>query len=248
MEIIDIPERTQAKSLKKNYFNAKVDGDWLLDYKHHIVENLRTWILNDQYPCIGAQTAVNAKTISFGFFNNMNAESTPENLCDGLYQYIEDMKERPGSFLTYIAVFEEDRFSNEENFENALWELLHRMHCVDKLQYDWNENVSNHTENSQFSFSIGGEAFFLVGMHPKSSRKARKFNYPAIAFNLHSQFEYLREKGRYDRIQKVVRQRELNYQGTINPMLADYGEGLEAPQYSGRKVGKNWKCPYAFNK
>jgi hypothetical protein len=27
-------------------------------------------------------------------------------------------------------------------------------------------------------------------------------------------------------------------------MLKDHGQGLEAPQYSGREVDESWKCPF----
>jgi FPC/CPF motif-containing protein YcgG len=33
-------------------------------------------------------------------------------------------------------------------------------------------------------------------------------------------------------------------QGTVNPMLAEFGEQSEARQYSGRDVGEIWKCPF----
>jgi hypothetical protein len=101
--------------------------------------------------------------------------------------------------------------------------------------------------NTDFSYSFGGEAFFLVGLHPKSSRKARRFHVPAIAFNLHAQFEVLREKGRYEIMKQAIRQNEIEFQGSINPMLYDHGEGLEAAQYSGRKVASNWECPFKHN-
>ena len=62
-----------------------------------------------------------------------------------------------------------------------------------------------------------------------------------MAFNLHRQFEQLRETDRFEKMKQVIRAREIKYEGTINPMLSDHGDGLEAPQYSGREVGQEWE-------
>jgi len=231
-----------------NYHNLKEPDTLLPLSKKEIVNDFCSFIGQESYPCIGAQTALNSNMISVGFFGCMNHENTSEQICEGLYRYIDAMKDRPSSFLTYIAIFENECISNEEHYENELWDLLFSMHSYDNQKYSWNNEVSNHTLNKNFSYSIGGEAFFLVGMHPQSSRRARRFKYPAIAFNLHSQFELLRENNRFQRIKNVIRDREMDFQGSINPMLSDYGHGLEAPQYSGRKVSKNWQCPYSFRK
>jgi len=104
--------------------------------------------------------------------------------------------------------------------------------------------VSKDTENQHFSFSIGGKAFYIVGMHPGASRKARQSPYAAIAFNLHWQFEKLREMGSYETVRDKIRERDKELQGSINPVLEDFGSNSEARQYSGRKVEKDWKCPF----
>mgnify|MGYP001586067322 CR=1 FL=1 len=76
-----------------------------------------------------------------------------------------------------------------------------------------------------------------------SSRKARRFEYPAIVFNPHQQFEQLRRSKKYQAMRMMVRKRDERYSGSINPMLADFGEQSEVIQYSGRNYDANWKCP-----
>ena len=110
--------------------------------------------------------------------------------------------------------------------------------------YDWDPSVSKHLNDNNYSFSIVGRAFYIVGMHPNSSRKARQMPYATLVFNLHSQFEKLREMGAYNQVRNRIRNRDIKLQGTINPMLKDFGQESEAKQYSGRKVEKNWECPY----
>ena len=46
-------------------------------------------------------------------------------------------------------------------------------------------------------------------------------------------------------MQETIRHRDLQLQGTINPMLSDFGERSEARQYSGRIVEENWRAPFS---
>ena len=65
-----------------------------------------------------------------------------------------------------------------------------------------------------------------------------------MVFNLHNQFEALREDGRYERMREAILERDRTLAGDINPMLARHGESSEARQYSGRAVDDDWTCPF----
>lgn len=67
---------------------------------------------------------------------------------------------------------------------------------------------------------------------------------PCLVFNFHDQFECLRESGKYDGMQKVIRQRDMVLQGSINPVLDQFGLQSEARQYSGKPVDESWRCPF----
>jgi len=107
----------------------------------------------------------------------------------------------------------------------------------------WAEGVAREPNSPDFSFSVGGAAYFVVGLHPGASRAARRFCRPALIFNPHEQFERLRADGRYYALQSIIREREIATHGSINPMLSDFGSGREAAQYSGRHVDEGWTCP-----
>ena len=97
---------------------------------------------------------------------------------------------------------------------------------------------------ADFSFSLRGKAFFVIGLHPNASRLSRRYRCPALVFNLHEQFETLRRQGRYDRMRDVIRKRDAALCGSINPALRNFGEKSEARQYSGRAVREDWRCPF----
>lgn len=205
--------------------------------------NFREKISNMDFPCVGAKAAINSNQYRLGIYGRMGAEATTQALGADLKMYVEETLAINSEYMTMIAIFT-DEIDSELDFENRLWMQLQQLHDNEKNEQPWDPEVSSNPEESNFSFSFNATAFFVVGLHPMASRKARRFGYTAMAFNLHRQFEQLREKGVYENMKKVIRKRELHYDGSVNPMLKDHGEGLEAPQYSGRKVDANWKCPF----
>ena len=92
--------------------------------------------------------------------------------------------------------------------------------------------------------SFAGTALFVIGLHPGSARMSRRFAWPALVFNPHVQFDRLRETGKYERMQAVIRERERALQGDINLALCDFGVQSEARQYSGRLVEAGWRPPF----
>lgn len=200
-------------------------------------------IEDPDYPCVGAKSAINTNQYRFGIYEQMGSEETTLALAEDLRTYIKETIETKSQYMSLIAVFS-DTVDSELDFEKKLWRQLQKLHDSEKEDQDWDSSVGSCPKEKDFSFSFNGNAFFVVGLHPKSSRKSRRFGYTAMAFNLHRQFEQLRENGLFEKMKQTIRDREIKYDGSINPMLSDHKEGLEAPQYSGRKVDKNWKCPF----
>jgi FPC/CPF motif-containing protein YcgG len=194
------------------------------------------------YPCVGAKSALNTSQYRLGSYGKMGEHDTTISLAEDLKAYIEETLSTDSKYMTMVAVFDEE-IESEIDFEQKLWSQLQKLHDADR-DTPWDPSVANDPEEKDFSFSFNGSAFFVVGLHPHASRKARKFSKAAMAFNLHHQFERLREMGVYEKMKKVIREREINFNGSINPMLTDHGEASEAAQYSGRQVDATWKCPF----
>ncbi len=146
------------------------------------------------------------------------------------------------AFTTFVAIFDDPSIGDEAHFEKLLWQQLDALHRID--DHPWAPSASSNPDDNNFGFSFGGVAFFVVGLHPRSTRQARRFSHPALVFNDHRQFEQLRAQGSFSKMQRVIRDRDQAWQGTVNPMLADFGTVSEARQYSGRAVPADWKCPF----
>jgi hypothetical protein len=140
-------------------------------------------------------------------------------------------------------IFKMNGNMNEAMFDDVLWQRLQALSNIDAQHHGYDKRVSADPSSPDFSFSIKEEAFYIIALHPSSSREARKFKYATLVFNPHHQFEKLRESSKYNNLKGVVRKRDIAFSGSVNPMLDDFGESSEVYQYSGRKYDGSWECP-----
>ncbi|WP_373055774.1 guanitoxin biosynthesis heme-dependent pre-guanitoxin N-hydroxylase GntA [Zunongwangia sp. H14] len=209
-------------------------------------QEFQDFIIKDNHPCVMAQTVFSMDHVDFHAYENFGSKQAAREILRDLKIYIDNYDFESNDFFTFMAAFKGRKNFTEEQFEQLLWKQLQFLHETDDAA--WDPNVSKDPESEKFSFSLGGKAFYMVGLHPNSSRKARQSPFPTIAFNLHWQFEKLRDMGTYQTVRDKIRERDTELQGNINPMLEDFGKNSEARQYSGRKVGEEWKCPFLNQK
>lgn len=200
------------------------------------------FILTKDHPCVMAQSVFTAENLDFHTYENFGTRNTAKKILTDLKDYLAHYDFESKDFFSFIAVFSDSKQFSEKQFEAVLWQQLQLLHEEDNIP--WDTEVSADPNNENFSFSLAGNAFYIIGMHPNSSRLARKSPRTTIVFNLHEQFEKLREMGVYRKVRDKIRQRDTELQGNMNPMLKDFGAESEAKQYSGREVGEDWKCPF----
>ncbi|MGC4062927.1 MAG: guanitoxin biosynthesis heme-dependent pre-guanitoxin N-hydroxylase GntA [Aquabacterium sp.] len=220
-------------------------------FTHH---RISTHILAHGFPCVVARSVLNRRTYRMGIYDTLGSKDAALGLCHDLYEFSNEFKDTSQtrassaqdkiSFTSFIATFQHPHIESELAFEELLWRQLQTMHCIDARHFDWDGTVSKNPGSPDFSFSLGGRAFFVVGLHPRSSRLARRTEMPCLVFNPHKQFETLRITGKYDGICNAIRQRDIALQGSTNPMLSHFGEQAESRQYAGRAVPSNWQCPF----
>ena len=211
--------------------------------KHNTIESeFKDFIVTQNHPCIMAITVFDMDNYHLRVYDDMLSEKNTMRILADIEDYLEHYDFESNKFESLIITFTENNFRNEMEYENALWNFLQRLHETDDAA--WDPSVSTDPDDPNFSLSLKGKAFYVIGMHPKSSRLARQAPYCTVVFNLHLQFEKLRAMGTYQSIKKRIRIRDEALQGSINPILSDFGDASETKQYSGRRVENNWKCPF----
>jgi FPC/CPF motif-containing protein YcgG len=228
--------------------------------EQRVHDSFRDFIGDARYPCLAARGTVRSGDYRLHVYGALGSMTASDALADDLGAFAREAQARRnadplppqraqnarrGPRLTaFVAVFTGRTPASERAFERRLWIELQRLHDRDTAP-GWDPTVSADPDDPRFSFSFGGTALFVIGLHPASSRLARRFGWPALVFNPHAQFERLRREGRFEPLRERIRVRDLALQGSINPNLADFGERSEAQQYSGRDTTDGaWRCPF----
>jgi FPC/CPF motif-containing protein YcgG len=201
------------------------------------------FIENAEYPCVGAKAANSHSSIEYFLAGDIESDESDAAITSRVQRFT-SAADPQALFVSLVVGFVDSRPMSELDFETALWRRLQSLHDFDSAEFAWDSRVSNDPQSPSFSMSIGGEGFYIIGVHPNASRKARRFECSALVFNLHSQFEQLRADGRYTPMTKTITKRDIALSGAKNPMLAQHGERSEARQYSGRQTRSDWRCPF----
>lgn len=208
-------------------------------------EELLAAIADERFPCVGAKSAMARGTLKTLVCHSITSAWDDVRIHSELLEWAKAYRADPAGLRSLAIVFDGPRDLTEEQFEAAMWQRLQSLADKDEWRgQPYDRSVSADPDDPHFSLSFGGAAFFVVGLHPHASRPARRFPRPTLVFNLHDQFERLREEGRYERMRDKIIQRDVALAGSVNPMLARYGETSEARQYSGRLVDDDWQCPF----
>lgn len=203
----------------------------------------RAFVGEEAFPCLAGKGVVRRGEYTLGVYPEMGSVRAARLLASDLGRFTDGLPADGAGLRSFAAVFTGSIPSDEFMFERMLWRQLQRLHDADPVA-QWDAGVSGDPDDSDFSFSFGGRALFVVGLHPASSRLSRRFAWPALMFNPRAQFDRLKAEGRFTRLRDRVRARDVELQGTTNPNLADYGEASEARQYSGRATEADWQCPF----
>jgi len=208
-------------------------------------QSFSDFVAGASFPCVGAKSALHKDRLRFAPAGVLGSEAASRRLVHALHAFSREFEEPGTTPVSFVALFDPMAVLDEVDFERLLWRQLSDMHAHDaSLGSTWDATVSNDPARDEFSFSIGGRAFFVVGLHPGASRLARRSPAPCLVFNFHDQFEALKASGKYQTMQEAIRKRDVALQGSVNPVLSRFGDASEARQYSGRAVESDWACPF----
>lgn len=198
----------------------------------------------ESYPCVAALQSYKKNQYEVGFYHSLGLGLRNSELASDLMHFVENLDLQKTPFKSFWAVFEETKSVSEVEFENGLWRELSYLTSHQGMQDSWDPAFSSNPNDKNFCFSLGGHAFYVVGLHPHSSRFSRRFPFPVLLFNASEQFNSLIKKGTFPSMIKVNRKLDSAFQGSVNPMVEKYGELWEAIQFSGKNNPDTWKCPF----
>lgn len=205
-------------------------------------EELQKFIQDKSFPCVMAKALLKKGFLCLHKEQKADAE-TAKNVLERFHQFVDAYRSKPDRLSSFILTFDDARYESFENFEKDFWSFLNLLSSLDKQLFPHDPRVSADPKDSKYGYSIKSEAFFILLLHPKSPRFARRFFKPSIVFNPHQQFENLRKEGLFSRVRNIIRSKDKILQGTINPMLKDFGERSEIFQYTGKNYPTELDLP-----
>lgn len=211
-----------------------------------LAQSLTRHIQHSDFPCVGAKSALATGSLQIETARDLTSAWNDIDIHKSLLEWSERYSADPLGLRSLAVVFAGPVNLSEVEFERAMWDRLQSLTDKDAWRgHSLSPDVESDPKSPHFSLSFGDQAYFVVGLHPNASRASRRSPYPTLVFNLHDQFEQLRASQRYERMRSTILERDLKLDGSVNPMLARYGDESEARQYSGRKVDKDWQCPFS---
>ncbi len=192
-----------------------------------IIEEYLSYLNDKAFPCTGARAALAQGYIQCMVAGHMGCPADDRTILQFLYDFVDEYREAKDNFHSAAVLFKAPAILNEGSFDALLWQRLQALADLDAEKYAFDPRVNADPSFPDFSFSLKKEAFYIIGLHPASSRPARRFSYPVLAFNPHAQFERLRETDHYESMKAVVRRRDIVLSGSVNPMLDDFGNVSE---------------------
>lgn len=208
-------------------------------------ERFADFIAERGFPCVAAKAALKTGSLMVVEARDLRSGWNDLEIHKALVSWSANYRRNPKGLRSLAILFDGPVDLDKKAFETALWARLQSLADKDAWKgIGFDVRVEADPEHRHFSISLGGEAYFVVGLHPGASRPARRFERPALVFNLHDQFERLRAERVYERMRERILGRDRALAGTVNPMLERHGDASEAAQYSGRAVGSDWTCPF----
>jgi len=188
------------------------------------------FINRKEFCCIGARKALVEKNVHYLVINDTSNQGV--EILEFISNFIHQLKVSD-NFYSAVIFFQNVKLDSEKSFERFLWGVLRDINKIDTNKKNkWAEGYSNNTNDSNFSFSIAGEPFFIIGLHPESHRISRRFICPTLVFNHHIMFEKLKKTPLFDKYKTAIRKNDIRIQGYINKHSSDFGDASEASQYA----------------
>lgn len=206
-------------------------------------DKLINFIKHSRFPCLMAKSVVAQGHISYNEITDIKDNHEIDTTLFRMHEFVDDYRKDSHKLSSFILTVKNPIYKSFEVFEETFWRFLNQLHLRDKKDFDHDPRVEKDPGSGRFSFSIKEEAFFILALHPKSPRTARRFYRPTIVFNPHQQFESLRKNGTFLKIRNLIRRKDKILQGTTNPMLQDFGKKSEVFQYLGKVYDENDPCP-----
>lgn len=139
-------------------------------------------------------------------------------ILDFICEFVDTYRQSEKLYHSAVVIFRGPTAPTEALFEELFWQRLQLRANLGAQRYGNDPRVVADPASPELSFSLKGEAFFVMSLHPGSRRSVRQFQHPTLVFNAHAHFEQIRANGRYNGLRDTIRTRTAHSSGARCPL------------------------------
>src|SRR5262249_55256652 len=154
-----------------------------------IHSQFRGMITSPAFPCLGGSGAIHRGDYRFAVYGALGSPDAIRPCASDLASFLGKCPADRNPVAVFVAAFRQPVIPTELAFETALWEQLRGLHELDAhgdaahRQSGGSDGLPTDVKNEDPGFFFCDREFFVVGLHPASSRWARRFGWPTLVFN-----------------------------------------------------------------
>jgi uncharacterized protein len=195
----------------------------------HVHAIFRAVLLSPSFPCLGGTGLVRAGEYCFAVYDQLGDPSAFGQQAVDMRHYFKSRPIDTHPFAAFVAAYIAPSTQTDDVFEACMWAQLEGLQSCQEHGGQGSISLVDHDDPG---FVFGDREFFVVGMHPGSSRFARRFPWPLLVFNALSHAHEMQKRGKHASMSRKVLARDRNLQGSDNPSL----HAPQRLQFSGREV------------
>ena len=144
-------------------------------FQHHILDKL--------FPVPVKQGMPYRKYTRYFVADLMYSSKNDKEILRFLYSVIDELRGSKQNAYNAVVLFKGPDIQTEDDFEYMLGERLHALVELDSRQFSRGAGITGEYPCSDFSLNLKEENLNITGLHGLSSRKTRRFPFPAIVFS-----------------------------------------------------------------
>lgn len=195
----------------------------------HLVSVFRALLLSPAFPCLGGSGLVRSGDYCFAVYDRLGAPESIEQQTTDMRRYLSGRPADTHPFTAFVAAYLAPSTRDDEQFEALMWRQLTGMEAHPTRGCDRHIHL---VDGDDPGYVFDGREFFVVGMHPASSRFSRRYPWPLLVFNALSHAQEMQKRGKHVSMSRKILERDRELQGSDNPSL----HAPQRMQFSGRAV------------
>jgi len=148
-----------------------------------LVRRFQNHMLDKLFPAPAEQGMPYRKYTRYFVAEQMSSSKDDKEILLFLYSVIEELRVSRLNAYNAVVLFKGPDIQTEDEFEYFLGERLQALVELDSWHFSMGPGITGEYPCSDFSLHLKEENLSITGLHGLSTRKTRRFPFPAVVFS-----------------------------------------------------------------